>query len=266
MSDPELEHRLLAVSPHALVEDAAGALLRPGGPPPVAAGVLVGRAVGGVLELDPVLTLQPGRRYLLILDFGWPPEDYAGVLLLSGRELNRLYRLPESGGSRSFGAGPESARWLALGPTDGDLRLRWVPEAPISARRPEGEVFARFALHEVVPDRLPVQVRSWVPYRADVRLTTEVYVETPRLYQPGYSAKSGGKEVPVKASPDGLVMVRLGPGEHDLGLEYRPPAVVRAAYLCGVLGWLGVAAFAVAAAWRRWGRGQRSGVPRGASA
>jgi hypothetical protein len=258
-ADPELEHRFLDPRTLEMAGD-AGAEVAASGGGPVLAGPVVGRPVAGgsVLELSPRLSLEPGRRYLLRFEFAWPADDYAGTLLMSGREFHRLYQMPESGGARAFGAGPASARWLGLqnsGRNREEILLRWSAADPQSPHLREAEVvFGRFALYEIRPSQLAVQVVSWVPYRATVRVKEEAYLETPRLFLPGYLARVDGREVPAEQSPDGLVMVRLAPGRHTVELTYRPAWLARAAYFFTATGWVGVLGWAGWAGWRRFQR------------
>jgi uncharacterized membrane protein YfhO len=79
----------------------------------------------------------------------------------------------------------------------------------------------------------------------------EAYLETPRLFLPGYLARVDGREVPAEQSPDGLVMVRLAPGRHTVELTYRPAWLARAAYFFTATGWVGVLG------WAGWAGGRR---------
>jgi len=268
VSDPELEHRLLDPRSHEVVRAAADGIGRGDASKQAFAGMLIGRLEPGEksLELSPTIRLEAGRRYLLRCDFLWPAEDYAGTLLIEGGEFRRLHQMPESGGARAFGAGPQSARWVVLWNTSGkrdDLRLRWVPASAASPRLKEGESFARVELWEFTQEQLPVKVRSWTPYRASVRLESEAFLETPRLFVPGYQAMVDGQKTPVEQSPDGLVMVKLRPGEHLVELNYQPALATRVAYFGSTAVWLGFVAWL---GWRWMRQLWRNGLARGARA
>jgi hypothetical protein len=243
-----LEHRFLAPDTKEIIRNATDAI-KPGFGPGSGAGArqltrqFTGRvgAETAVLELEPTLILEPGKHYLLVMEF--LEHDYTGVLLMVGRDFSRLYGLPSAGDERSFGAKPANARWLALWQTTGqreEVRLRWVPTG--AGARPESYVpFANFELREYDPAALDVVLESLVPYRATVKAPAASYLETPRLWTRGYEAIVDGRPAPVEMSPDGFAMVRLEPGRHVLELNYVAPLAVRLAYYLGLAAWLGFA-------------------------
>ena len=82
-------------------------------------------------------------------------------------------------------------------------------------------------------------MESFFPYRAIVRCNEPVFLETPKLYVPGYVATVDGANVPVQASPDKYVLVPIEPGTHKLMLNYVPPIALRLSYWMGLASWLG---------------------------
>ena len=250
VTDVRLEHRFLAIDSQAIIRNATDAILPGFGPGTGSSPRRLGRqftgqvdANPGILNLQPAFTLEPGKHYLLALEF--LDHDYTGVLLIEGRDFTRIYRLPSAGNERAFGAKLDNARWLALWQSSGqpeEVRLRWVPEG--GAARVETYVpFANFEWREYDPAALDVVLESLLPYRAAVNAPVASYLETPRLFIPGYQARVDGRPAPVEKSPDGLVMVRLEPGRHVLELTCSAPLAVQLAYYAGLAGWL---AFAVA--------------------
>lgn len=246
VTDVRLEHRFLAPDTKEIIRNATDAILPgygpgSGGAPRRLARQFTGQldANPGILNLAPTLTLEPGRHYLLALEF--LDHDYTGVLLIEGRDFSRVYSLPSAGYGRAFGVGSENARWLALWQTTGqptEVRLRWIPAGP--AARPETYVpFANFEFREYDPAALDVVLESLLPYRAVVRAPAISQLETPRLFIPGYQALLDGRPVPVEKSPDGFVMVRLEPGRHVLELSYAAPLATQIAYWLGLAAWLG---------------------------
>ncbi len=257
VTDVQLEHRFLAPDSKAIIRNATDAILPGFGPGSWSLPRRLGRqftgqldANPGILNLQPALTLVPGKHYLLVLEF--LDHDYTGTLLIQGRDFSRIYRLPAAGNERAFGANPTNARWLALWQTTGqpeEVRLRWVPFA--SGARPESYVpFANFELREYDPAALDVVLESLLPYRAAVNAPASSYLETPRLFIPSYRAIVDGHQVPAEKSPDGLVMVRLEPGHHMLELEYTAPFAARLAYYVGLVSWLAFVAECVRYFWR----------------
>jgi hypothetical protein len=88
-----------------------------------------------LVAFDPVLTLEPGQRYLLSFEFADP--ELRGVLRLVGKQLNRVYPLPAAGDAKGLGTRPEQEKSLTLwtSRTDGPetVRLEFIPDATASA-------------------------------------------------------------------------------------------------------------------------------------
>lgn len=249
VTDPVLEHRFLAPDNKEIIHNAVDAI-RPGfGPGSRSGPRRLTRQFGGepdadtrILNLTPRFTLAPGKHYLLLLEF--LEKDYTGQLFMDGPGYTRMYWLPAVGKERAFGANAENARWLPLWQTTDrpeEVRLRWLPTG--SAPRESYVPFANYELVEYDPTKLDVVVESWLPYRAAVNAPAQRYLETPRLFFPGYRAVVDGQPAPAERSPDGFVMVRLEPGRHVLELRYVPPWSTQAAYWLGLASWLGFAIF-----------------------
>lgn len=251
VTDPVLEHRFLDPDSKEIIRNAVDAI-RPGFGPGSGAGPrrLIRQFAGELdadrrfLNLAPRFTLAPGKHYLLLLEF--LEKDYTGQLFMDGPDFTRMYLLPAAGEKRAFGANPDNARWLPLWQTTDrpeEVRLRWLPTG---SAPPESYVpFANYELVEYDPATLDVVMESWLPYRAAVNAPAPSYLETPRLFYPGYRAVVDGRPAPVERSPDGFVMVRLEPGRHVLELRHVPPWSTRAAYWLGLASWLGFAVFSV---------------------
>lgn len=251
VTDPVLEHRFLSADSKEIIRNSVDAI-RPGFGPGSRSGPprLTQRFAGEqdedrrFLNLTPRFTLAPGKHYLLLLEF--LGKDYTGQLSMDGPGFTRIYFLPAAGKERAFGADPGNARWLPLWQTTDqpqEVRLRWLPTG---SAPPESYVpFANYELVEYDPATLDVVVESWLPYRAAVNAPAPSYLETPRLFFPGYRAMVNGRPAAAERSPDGFVMVRLEPGRHVLELHYVPPWGVQAAYWLGLASWLGFAVFSV---------------------
>ena len=193
---------------------------------------------GGVFE--PPLPISPGQLYLVQLDFrGTVP---AGALQIFGQRVFREYLLPLSGEARAYGAGPgrTAAFRLRIGGDQVD-----VPETKFIATPGPGQPAPHLALR-LVPLRgadLPVEVLGLIPYRLRVRSPRAAWVESPKIFLPGYRAEVDGAEAGIVASPDGLVMVRVPAGNSEVVVRYPGPPGLRPAY------WLSACAWAALAAW-----------------
>ena len=208
------------------------------------------------LQLQPTLHLEPGRQYVLRLDFAHP--EFAGGLVLRGTRLNRLYWLPDSG----FGSHPATAS-TAFGALPGQRRtlLLWTDQAKAEDVTLQfffndnsvGKVtdFGRYELAEFDPARLPISVKSWTPYVARTTTAQPAFLETPRLYLDGYRAEVNGRQVPVSRSPDALVMIPVPAGDSEVRLSYPGPVGLRLAYFTSLGGWLVLLALALVSPWRR---------------
>lgn len=216
---------------------------------------LAGRFTGtrdanpGVLVMEPKVTLQPGRRYLLA--FGFRDQPYTGTLLLQGTEFLRTYTLPVAGEPFAFGSAPLAARVVPLEITrDQPLELT-VSFVPSGDAAPYFD-FADFELIEYSKQDLPVRVESWIPYRAVVDTPEATVLALPRLYIPGYRALVNGRPVPIARADDGCVTLPLEPGQHRIELTYRPPWVVVGAYWVSASAWLLVLGIALMPRMASW--------------
>lgn len=194
----------------------------------------------GVLKLSPVLQLKPGRRYALDLIF--PDREIHGVLQLAGDTFFRQYVLPESGQPLAFGSKPGNAHTLPLWTTNAapeEVTLRFIPTAP-GAKPMDFHRFAQFRLRKVdlVPGENAVEISSLLP----LQVTTQApeggaWVETPRMFLPGYQAEVGGQLVEVRRSAQGLAMFPVPTGHSAAVLSYHAPLPLRLSYWLALLAW-----------------------------
>jgi hypothetical protein len=247
VTDVQLEHRFLTPDMQRILRNNTDAILPGVGPGEGQIRPRLKQTFTGVhdpelplLHLQPRLTLQPGRHYLLGFEFD-PARDYRGILKMEGPDFVRVYRLPDAGNGLSFGTTAVSARWIALWQTTGrpeEIRLMWIPDDPAAWSQP-GMPFANFEMREYDPASLDIVVESLVPYRVKVNAPAAGYLETPRISYPTYRATVNGREVATEVSPDGFVTVPVEPGRHQVQLTYAPPLATRLAYWMGAVSWIG---------------------------
>jgi hypothetical protein len=200
---------------------------------------------GHFVVLSPKLRIEPSKHYLLAIDF--PKNEYAGVLEIKGKGFHREYSLPMSGEPFAFGATRFASRSIPLstGAHDPvDLTLTFINQGPDADAGPYRN-FARFNLIRYDPERLPIRLRSFLPYTADVRSPGPGWLETFRYYTPGWEAEVDGRSVPVRRSWNQLVAVPVGAGESHVKLFYRPSVALVASYWATWVGWLALLAVSI---------------------
>ncbi len=248
VADPYLENHLLARESLAPLEENARAAESEGRLEAAGDFRWASSPASPAAILDRTLRVEPGRFYVLKFDFA-NPENTRGLLQVSGAHLYREYTLPEYGGTRAFGAGGEHTDVLSVFTTAGpeDLTLRFIPAKPpeSDAARPP---VARVSQLSYSREALPVRVRSWIPYRAEVRSPAAAWLETPRAFQTGYTATVDGQPAAVRRSPDAQVCVAVPQGASRVELAYEAPRGLRLLFAVSALSIVGVAA-AAAAGW-----------------
>lgn len=252
--DPQMENRLLAPNNGSVVTTNLDAALA-GGKVVAESTFLWAPDEPNVLRLEHGLRFEPGRRYVLEFTF-LDPARARGIVRVSGPTFFREYLLPDYGGLRSFGVGGQHVNALSVwtgsaAPEDIMLRLFPAEDAgSVSALAP----FARVRLLEYDEAILPVQIESWIPYRARVRSATAAWLETPRMFQSDYEAKANGAPVATRKSPDGLVAVAVPAGESHVELSYRAPRGLKFAWYFSVTAIAGSVTGASLGGWRAWRR------------
>lgn len=89
------------------------------------------------------------------------------------------------------------------------------------------------------PMSLPIRIKSFTPFRAAVKTTTnQTYLEVFKQYLPGYKATVNGIEVPVLESQNLLVMIPLKEkGINQVELTYAGTAFMRLALSISGIAW-----------------------------
>jgi hypothetical protein len=234
-ADPSLENRLIDAKTWEVFADGS---TRVGGPSahPLGSRTL-DLKLGGISGPRETLRLEPGKFWSLDFDFQDPAPR--GELQVTGGSLRNIYSLPMSGYPLAFGTGPHAAHTLILGNSTDTAE-----DAVFSFVAPGGEVLgARVLAAPIVPDDLVIRVGSWTPFSAAVTADRACFLETPKLFVPGYQALVDHAPEAVIKSANGLVTVAVPRGEHLVQIAYRGSAALRASYYVSMAGWLAVLGF-----------------------
>jgi hypothetical protein len=245
VADPNIENHIISRGSFGPISTNAGSALMQGRTVSKSDFPVRYRAGEGYIEIEKPFRIEEGHSYLLKFDFTHP--EISGVLQINGPHFSRVYALPEHGGAKAFGAGAEHSSTISVWTTAGaeDLTLRFVPIPALPARAPLPSL-GHVSLLEYDPNVLPVRVDSWIPYKAHVESPTSALLETPRMYQRGYSASVDQAAVPVEKSPDGFVCVPVPKGESTVELRYLAPVGLQLLFWVSILAILGAAATGMA--------------------
>jgi len=247
--DPRLETRLLDLATRQPFAD--GATLRAGAPGGAQRASLLVLDRSGPDALPRSLKLDPGQSQVLRFDFlGKAPE---GELQFVGDTLENHYSLPVSGLARSFGAGSESSRVLILQNSTASaetVSVRFVARGG-AAIGP----FARVTVEPLAEETRSIRILSLMPFHALVFADRDCFLETPKLFLPGYLARvDGAKVLPLK-SGEGLVAIPLPKGRHDVSLTYGGGGLLLLSYWATACAWLALVVVVCRAAFQKTGAG-----------
>jgi len=188
----------------------------------------------------PPLRLEPNTRYFVRFLFGAQPAS--GALQLLGRYIYREYPLPTAGEDLAFGMGTPRRNGFSLwttAPVADDVEMRFYKQPGAPPMPNLGDVH----LLKVDPRSLPLHLLSVHPYQIAVRTSSDTWLETPKLFLPGYIAEIDGVAVPVERSPDGLTMIPVPAGQHRVHLSYVGPPALRTAFWTTFIAWLALLSF-----------------------
>lgn len=231
--DPRLETRLLDMKTGSVFSD--GSSYRSGLPDgtPEAQTLELLKSKDGFFAES--IRLGPGDARVLRFDFlGLHAE---GELQLEGESLNEFYTLPQSGMPRSFGTAPYAGHSLIVENSTG------TPET-VSFRflgredKRGGDVLARVSVEPLAEDLRAIRLISLTPFHAHVSASRDCYLETPKLYVPGYEAFVDNARTLSWRSTNGLIIIPLSRGEHDVRLPYVGSRLLRLSYYGSAAAWL----------------------------
>lgn len=198
----------------------------------------------------PTFSIEPGHTYLVGFNFGAGVTE--GVIEITGPTVQQQYTVSPAMEMRSFSDGSGVPNSFALW-TTGKIREEVEMRLHLAAgRSPAAETTVR--LIEVDRSKLPLRLESLIPYRLTLSNAGAGWLETPKIFLPGYVAFVDGRKAEVARSPDGLTMVPINPRARQVVLRYEGTAWLRIAFWVTATGWLLVFAvlFLPRAASRWW--------------
>ena len=196
------------------------------------------------LELSPVINLAPGEHVLLRFEFF--SKDYAGWLIFKSDHIYREYILPDSGWTGAFGVGQGRSKVISLwnsGDATEEVHLSFQRADVAAAGKDFGD-FARLHVSPYQPELAAVRTLSLIPYRVEVNLPASGWLETPRVYLPGYVATVDGRDASVSLSPRWLARVPLDAGQHVVEVRFRGTTVFWMTWWVSAAAWVGLIGYA----------------------
>jgi len=191
---------------------------------------------GGILPDR--IDLPAGGRVLFAFSFPVPAPE--GVLQFTGRSLSAEYAIPESGEAFAFGVSrthrPHLTLWNSSAAPE-QIEVKFI-------RRPGGPSGIGQVAVTVIPypsTGLPLELRGLIPLEVTARTAAAAWLETPRLFVPGYRARVDGRTVATARSPDGLVMVPVPAGDSRVTVDYPGPFGLRLVFGVSAAAWLAFA-------------------------
>jgi hypothetical protein len=265
--DPALTPRLLSADGKNVVESNRAAVERRA---PVTSTPLSGTLdIAGAVSLRPLLSLSPGVRHYLSVEWQGPTAEIKGTLSTYAQTIDRVYWLPDSAfGSvftttnESFGIGKQHAAGFSMWTTNPEpeqveIRFTYLPKPTT----PPPTHFLTLHDRTYTAEDLPIKLHSLVPLRVSaVSPEGGSLLETPRMFVDGYAAKVNGRQVDVVITRDRLVGVPLPAGPVEVELTYEGTALLRGSYAVALLGWILVLAIP-AIVWVRRRRSAPTATP-----
>ncbi|HVT72515.1 MAG TPA: hypothetical protein VHD61_05215 [Lacunisphaera sp.] len=165
--------------------------------------------------------VQPGETRLLRFEFA-PDLNCSGWLIMSSERIYQEHYINPSDLGYGFGAGPHSTHTLAVanhGAHREHFTLRMKMDTGNTLPR-DGGRWGTLHLSRYVDAAAPVQIKSLVPYQAQVAMPEDGYFESPRQWIEGYRLWVDGKEVPPVRLKSGMLGTPLKAGDHELVLKF----------------------------------------------
>ena len=185
---------------------------------------------GNLQELQPLLQLRKGKLYRLVFDFAQGMD--ADRLLILGNKIILNLPLKAANQARSFGILPGQTRAVAIrAPSETDEELKLLLN-PGSKPGPTQSAVASFRLEEIATDKLSLRlVRLSPQMEFVVDAPSDGWLETPRIFQPNFTALVDGKPAVPRRGPNGLLWVPVPQGQHKVIVTFDTPRLLKAAAL-----------------------------------
>jgi hypothetical protein len=249
--DPWLQARVLDVNENVVIgPDETARLME-------SAGAQLVRMTARDLASDPVwaivspnITVGPHERLMVRFEFQ-SKVNYAGWLIWSSTHGYREYHLPDAGLALAFGAEAPNSRVVVLGNSANASETYRLTYSRQSGNTVGGkdDLLANVIVSRYNPERAMVRVDELMPvYRVTATLPAVGWIETSRVWLPGYRATLDAKTVDLRRSHRGLAMVPAGAGLHRLELRYVGTTTLWIALVVSVLTWICGGAWTI----RRW--------------
>ena len=189
---------------------------------------------------SPPLKLEPNQSYFVRFIFN--NQSAQGTLQLLGQNIYREYNLPMAGEEHAFGMGALQRNGFSLWTTakkSDEVEMKFYKTPGTVSPENLGDAY----LHSVDPDRLPLRLLSLNPYKISVQASKDTWLESPKIFVPGYSAEINGQRIPVERSPDGLVMIPVPAGQHQVDLNYTASPLLRLGFWGMFFSWVALLLF-----------------------
>jgi hypothetical protein len=223
-ADPEFELRLLDKR-QAVIEDNASAVVN---------AALARPQPSFQVHPPGEMTTDGTHDYLLKFNI---PAKAPGSIVVRSNTLDQAYFLPDSGSSRAFGSDSQSSRTLAI-------RVAGKPIESVSiAASPDRVSVQAIPFNEAM---LPIKLKNLIPLVADIDSPVAGFLETPRVFIPGYRGTVNGVLTSLVCSAAGLVAVPISAGHQHVVVDYPGSMILKLLYFTSM------ASFAVALAGVAW--------------
>lgn len=172
-------------------------------------------------RFTPDCEVQPGETLLLRFEFD-PRFNPSGWLILGSENGYQEHLLDPTYGGAGFGAGPIASRVLAVtntGPRTEHYKMTMKTEPGNTLPR-DGGTWGHVHISRYYPDKAPVKIESLVPYRAQVTISEDGFLETPRQWIAGYRAWVDGQRVATERMKSGMLGLPLNAGTHSVVIEF----------------------------------------------
>ena len=192
------------------------------------------------IHLRPDLVVEPHERLLLRFEFD-ERINYSGWLIWTAEHGYREYILPDSGLGLAFGTGLRRSRVVSIvNSTDQAAHYHLtMPRGAGNSIAGNGDFFADVFVSHFEPMKASVRVGSLFPYRVVAAVEEKGWIETSRVWLPGYRATLDGQPAEIGVSKQSLAMVAVSPGRHTLELRYVGTWKLWTALVVSGLTWLG---------------------------